>query len=192
MTFYQEIVIILTIGLIGALSDKFGRKPIYVAAFALIAVGYVLYPLAQSVDQLILYRLVFACGFACNTAMLPSVANDYPQEPARAKMLAVCFTLNGLGFIVILTPLRFLLPFFSEIANDAGHRGALLVVVRRRDLSGRFDRIADRPEIGCAGAVGKARPVPGHGHGSVSAPRASRESRSPISPRSFRAATLRY
>jgi len=118
MTFYQEIVIILTIGLVGALSDKLGRKPLYVAAFALIAVGYVLYPLAQSIDQLILFRLVFACGFACNTAMLPSVANDYPQEPSRAKMLAVCFTLNGLGFILILTPLRFLLPFFSEIAND--------------------------------------------------------------------------
>ena len=33
MTFYQEIVIILTIGLIGALSDKVGRKPIYGAAF---------------------------------------------------------------------------------------------------------------------------------------------------------------
>jgi MFS family permease len=33
-------------------------------------------------------------------------------------MLAVCFTLNGLGFILILTPLRFLLPFFSSIADD--------------------------------------------------------------------------
>jgi MFS family permease len=123
MTFYQEIVIILTIGLIGALSDKLGRKPLYVAAFALIAVGYVLYPLAQSVDQLIMYRLIFACGFACNTAMLPAVANDYPQEPSRAKMLAVCFTLNGLGFILILTPLRFLLPFFTGIAGDPAIAG---------------------------------------------------------------------
>jgi MFS family permease len=119
MTFYQEIVIILTIGLVGAMSDKFGRKPLYVAAFALIALGYVLYPLAQNVDQLILYRLVFALGFACNIAMLPSVANDYPQEPSRGKMIAVCFTLNGLGFIVILTPLRFLLSFYEGITEDA-------------------------------------------------------------------------
>ena len=118
MTFYQEIVIILTIGLIGALSDKVGRKPIYGAAFLLIALGYILYPLAQNVDQLILFRLIFALGFACNTAMLPSVANDYPQEPARAKMLSTCFLLNGLGFILILTPLRMLLPFFSAIADD--------------------------------------------------------------------------
>jgi MFS family permease len=123
MTFYQEIVIILTIGLIGAMSDKFGRKPIYVAAFMFIALGYVLYPTAQNVDQLILYRLVFALGFACNIAMLPSVANDYPQEPSRAKMIAVCFTLNGLGFIVILTPLRFLLSFFEGITDDAAIAG---------------------------------------------------------------------
>ncbi len=118
MTFYHEMVIILSIGLIGAMSDKIGRKPIFAAAFMFIALGYVLYPLAQSVDQLILFRLIFGLGFACNTAMLPSVANDYPQEPSRAKMLAVCFTLNGLGFIIILTPLRFLLPFFSSIADD--------------------------------------------------------------------------
>ncbi len=118
MTFYQEIVIILIIGLIGALSDKIGRKPIYVSAFLLISLGYILYPLAQSVDQLILYRLIFACGFACNTAMLPAVANDYPQEPSRAKMLSTCFLLNGLGFILILTPLRQLLPLFIEATDD--------------------------------------------------------------------------
>ena len=118
MTFYQEIVIILFIGLIGALSDKIGRKPIYGAAFLLIALGYILYPLAQNIDQLIMFRLIFALGFACNTAMLPAVANDYPQEPARAKMLSTCFLLNGLGFILILTPLRALLPFFSTIADD--------------------------------------------------------------------------
>ena len=123
MTFYQEIVIILSIGLIGAMSDKLGRKPIYVAAFIFIGLGYILYPLAQSVDQMILFRLVFALGFACNTAMLPSVSNDYPQEPSRAKTLAVCFTLNGLGFILILTPLRFLLPFFSGIVDDPATAG---------------------------------------------------------------------
>jgi len=119
MTFYQEIVIILVIGLIGALSDKFGRKPLYVSAFLFIAAGYFLYPLARNVDQLILFRLVFALGFACNTAMLPAVSNDYPQEPSRAKMLSTCFLLNGLGFILILTPLRQLLPLFTEITADA-------------------------------------------------------------------------
>lgn len=119
MTFYQELVIIAVIGLIGALSDKIGRKPIWVGAFLIIGLGYFLYPLADSVDTLIWYRMLFAVGFAMNVTMLPAVANDYPMEPSRAKTLAVCFFLNGLGFIFVLTPLRFLLPLYTDIAPDA-------------------------------------------------------------------------
>ncbi len=118
LTFVQEIVIIAVIGFIGALSDKLGRKPLFAAAFILIAIGYVIYPLAQNVDQLLMFRLVFAVGFACNTAMLPTVANDYPHEVSRGRVLAMCMTMNGLGFIFILTPMRFLLPFFSSLTDD--------------------------------------------------------------------------
>ena len=86
-------------------------------AFLLFAIGYFLYPLARSVEQLTMIRVVFALGLAANTAMLPSVANDYPLEPSRGKMLSVCFLLNGLGFIVLLTPLRVLLPYISELTD---------------------------------------------------------------------------
>ena len=117
LTFVAELVVILVIGLIGALSDKIGRKPIWVTAFLLFGIGYFLYPLATSVEQLTMIRVVFAFGLAANTAMLPSVANDYPLEPSRGKMISVCFMLNGLGFIVLLTPLRLLLPVISEFTN---------------------------------------------------------------------------
>jgi MFS family permease len=117
LTFVSELVVILTIGLIGALSDRIGRKPLYVAAFLLLAAGYFLYPLARDVDQLVLIRLLFALGLACNTAMLPSVANDYPVEESRAKLLSICLMLNGLGFILILTPLRFLLDFYTALTG---------------------------------------------------------------------------
>lgn len=117
LTFVAELVVILTIGLVGALSDKIGRKPIWVAAFLLFGIGYFLYPLARSAEQLTMIRVVFAFGLAANTAMLPSVANDYPLEPSRGKMISVCFMLNGLGFIVLLTPLRLLLPFISELTD---------------------------------------------------------------------------
>ncbi len=119
LTFYQEIVIILVIGLIGALSDKVGRKPIWVVAYLIIGMGYFLYPMADNIQTLTLYRLIFAVGFAMNVAMLPAVANDYPMEPSRGKMLSICFFLNGLGFIFVLTPLRFLLPLYTDIAPDA-------------------------------------------------------------------------
>jgi MFS family permease len=108
LTFLSEIVVICSIGFIGAFSDKVGRKPLWGAAFAVMAIGYFLYPLATSVDQLTIFRMFFAFGLAANTAMLPSVANDYATDVTRGKVISVCFMLNGLGFILILTPLRFL------------------------------------------------------------------------------------
>ncbi|MEJ2138345.1 MAG: MFS transporter [Gammaproteobacteria bacterium] len=117
LTFLSEIVVICTIGLIGAMSDKVGRKPLWVGAFAVMAVGYFVYPLATTVNELTVYRMFFALGLAGNTAMLPSVANDYAVDSSRGKLISVCFLLNGLGFILLLTPLRLLLNVFSEISD---------------------------------------------------------------------------
>lgn len=117
MTFFTEIVVIATIGLIGAMSDKLGRRTIWGSAFIMFAIGYFLYPLAQNVDQLIAFRLIFAFGLAMNTAMLPSVINDYAVEKSRGRLISICFLVNGLGFILLLTPLRLLLPFFEGLAD---------------------------------------------------------------------------
>jgi MFS family permease len=117
LTFVSEIVVICCIGLIGAMSDKLGRKPLWAGAFVVIALGYFMYPLAQSVEQLTMFRLIFALGLAMNTAMLPSVVNDYAVEKSRGRMISVCFMLNGLGFILLLTPLRLLLPVFEGLAD---------------------------------------------------------------------------
>lgn len=118
MTFISELVVIASIGLIGATSDKIGRKPLWVAAFVIFAIGYFLYPLAESIDELTWYRAFFAIGLACNTAMLPSVANDYPRENSRGKMIAVCFTLNGLGFILVMAPIQQLLGVYKEFTGN--------------------------------------------------------------------------
>ncbi len=117
LTFLSEVVVILTIGLMGALSDKVGRKPIWISAFMVMAAGYFLYPTATDTDQLTIFRMFFALGLAGNTAMLPSVANDYATDESRGKVISVCFMLNGLGFILLLTPLRLLLPVFNEMTD---------------------------------------------------------------------------
>ncbi len=117
LTFLSEVVVIATIGLIGAMSDKFGRKPIWVASFIVFAIGYFLYPLAKTPEQLILFRMLFAIGLAGNTAMLPAIANDYPIDASRGKMISVCFLLNGLGFILLLTPINLLLPVYTKLTG---------------------------------------------------------------------------
>jgi len=117
LTFLSEVVVIATIGLMGAFSDKVGRKPIWVGAFLVMAIGYALYPTATTADELTMYRMFFALGLAGNTAMLPSVANDYAVDETRGKVISVCFMLNGLGFILLLTPLRLILPIFIDMTG---------------------------------------------------------------------------
>ena len=100
LAFYGEIVIIFTIGALGALSDKIGRKTIYSAGFFLLAIGMFLYPTAASVGQLIGYRLIFALGSAAVTAMLATVVADYAIDADRGRASGFQGVMNGLGAMI--------------------------------------------------------------------------------------------
>jgi MFS family permease len=98
----QEIIVILLVGVVGAMSDKIGRRPVFAAGFLLLVIGYCLYPLAtggrtEVVLELVLFRLFLASGVACVNVMLISVANDYTIDATRAKMIAIVFIFNGVG-----------------------------------------------------------------------------------------------
>jgi MFS family permease len=98
----QEFVVICLVGVAGAVSDRIGRPPVFAMGFFLLGIGYCLYPLAGSegIDvklQLVMFRLFIASGVACVNVMLSAVANDYPVDKTRAKMIATVFIFNGLG-----------------------------------------------------------------------------------------------
>src|SRR5690606_8694496 len=118
LTIIQEIVLLLMLAPVGAISDKFGRKPVYAAAFFIMRIAYLLYPLAGAIWMLAVFRVVFAAGVAGNAVMLPAVANDYPQEASRARMLAACFICNGLGLVLILAVMRGLPVRFADLGID--------------------------------------------------------------------------
>jgi MFS family permease len=98
----QELVVLLLVGVAGALSDRVGRPPVFATGFVLLAIGYCLYPLASGEPEavrieLVMFRLFIASGVACVNVMLSSVANDYPVDATRAKMIAAVFLFNGVG-----------------------------------------------------------------------------------------------
>ncbi len=97
----QEIVALILLGPVGAMSDRFGRKPIFGTGFLLLGLGYCLYPLASSSWELAFFRLFVASGAACVNVMLVAVANDYPMEKSRARMIAAVFICNGLGIATL-------------------------------------------------------------------------------------------
>jgi len=111
MDVVSEIPALLLSGLIGAASDRLGRRVIYAMGFAILGVGYLLFPLAAF--NWTLYAMVFitACGASLIAAMLAAVIADYPRETSRGKLVGICFFLNGLG-VATLVGLATQLPKF--------------------------------------------------------------------------------
>ena len=118
LTFYHEIVVLICIAPLGALSDKIGRRPLYMAAFLLIGLGHILYPLAENQDQLLMYRMVYALGTAGASAMLAAVANDYPVESSRAKMIAATMFFNAIGMVLLTGVFKNLPEWYQNAGYD--------------------------------------------------------------------------
>jgi MFS family permease len=111
MDVISEIPALLLSGLVGAASDRLGRRVIYGMGFAILGIGYLLFPLARF--DWTLYAMVFitACGASLIAAMLSAVIADYPRETSRGKLVGICFFLNGLG-VATLVGLAAQLPKF--------------------------------------------------------------------------------
>ena len=94
---FNELVFLAVASLVGAASDKVGRRPIYALGFVIMAFAYFLYPLATAPGDLYLYRAVFAVGAACVSSMLAAIIADYAMETSRGRLVGICFFLNGIG-----------------------------------------------------------------------------------------------
>lgn len=103
LAFWTEITQIVLFAVVGVLADRIGRRPIYVAGMLIFALGYLLYPFADSLQQLTIYRIIYAAGLALSAGMLATVVADYPDDASRGKMVAVVGMLNGLGVVVLNT-----------------------------------------------------------------------------------------
>jgi MFS family permease len=97
LQFVQEIVVILCIGWWGAMSDRFGRRSVYIAGFVLMMLAYGIYSFATSLPQLFAFRAVFALAVAATSTNLSAILADYPLDQSRGKMTGMAFILNGIG-----------------------------------------------------------------------------------------------
>jgi len=123
MDVISEIPALLLSGLIGAASDRLGRRLIYAMGFAILGVGYLLFPFAQF--NWTLYAMVFitACGASLIAAMLSAVIADYPRETSRGKLVGICFFLNGLGVATLVGLVTQLPKFYLSQGFDAIEAG---------------------------------------------------------------------
>ena len=101
LVFWTEITTLLLFGPVGIAADRIGRKSVYLFGFLTMGLGYALYPIAESVPELIAYRIIYAIGVATSTGMLATIVTDYPQEASRGKLVGIVGAMNGLGVVFI-------------------------------------------------------------------------------------------
>ncbi|MEH6580334.1 MAG: MFS transporter [Halioglobus sp.] len=129
----QEIILIVMLGLMGALADRYGRKPVYVFGLLATAIGFTLYPFASSLAELVIYRIIIAFGTAAMIGMMVTVIADYSCDSTRGKA-------NGLQG-VIATLGAFLPPLLGALPKLFVDQG--------------FDELAaQRMTFGAAGSLG--------------------------------------
>lgn len=132
LNFWGEIAIILTVGFFGALSDKIGRRWVMVIGFCLIAFGVGAYPYAENLNELLLYRIVYSCGFAAVSCALVTLVADYVSNESRGKAAGYQGMMNGVGaLITVFLLLRLPAMFESQgmTPNEAGHLTYFIVLV---------------------------------------------------------------
>lgn len=120
LAFWTETILIVLAGIVGALSDRVGRRAVIATGFAVMGIGYGLYPYADSVTQLFVYRTVFAVGSALMLTIMFTIMADYPHNDSRGKLAAAISMMSGFGimFIVLVLarlPNWFLTAGVSEI-----------------------------------------------------------------------------
>lgn len=101
----QEGTQVLIAGLIGALSDRTGRRVVYVGGLAFTALSFVIYPLAGSEAELIVYRILYAIGMTAATVMMSTCFAEYTQDTSRGRWMGLVGVFNGLGVVLMATVL---------------------------------------------------------------------------------------
>ena len=95
----------LIAGLIGALSDRTGRRVVYVAGLVFMGLSFVIYPLAGSEAELIAYRILYAVGMTAATVMMSTCFAEYTQDTSRGRWMGLVGVFNGLGVVLMATVL---------------------------------------------------------------------------------------
>jgi MFS transporter, DHA1 family, tetracycline resistance protein len=103
---------------LGALSDRFGRRPVLLLGFCGLAVNFFITALASALWMLVLSRLIGG-GMQANAAVANAYVADITPPEERARRFGILGAMFGLGFILgpalggVLGEIDLRLPFFA-------------------------------------------------------------------------------
>ncbi|MEX0828410.1 MAG: MFS transporter [Haliea sp.] len=119
LSFWGEIVIIVTVGFWGSLSDKIGRRAVTAISYVITAAGIALYGLASNPNDLLLSRCIYSAGIAGISTMIITLMADYARDESRGKATGYLGVMNGLGAMIAALALVRLPALYQGQGMDA-------------------------------------------------------------------------
>jgi MFS transporter, DHA1 family, tetracycline resistance protein len=168
VTFAFSIANFISSPILGALSDRFGRRPVLLVGFCALSLSFFVTAMATAIWMLIVVRL-FSGAMQSNASVANAYVADITAPDQRARRFGLLGAMFGMGFILgpvmggLLGAIDLRLPFFA-----AGSLALLnllygwfvlpesLPAERRRPFSWRaaLNPIAALAELGRLGGVG--------------------------------------
>jgi len=97
LNFANELLALCLVAPFGALADKIGRRAVFAFGFLWLAAGFLLYPSARTLPQLLGCALFFSVGVAAVGTMLGTVLADTAAENSRGRLVGLAGFFQGLG-----------------------------------------------------------------------------------------------
>ena len=119
----HEGIALMVMGIVGAISDRHGRLTLILTGLCVWAVGLMIFPLADSLLQLYMFRTVVAVGVATTSVMVIATMQDYPQEVSRGKWGGTNSFITSFAILTVSLVLVRLPTWFTEAGYDVVQAG---------------------------------------------------------------------
>jgi len=120
----SDVIALCVMVFIGAICDRTGRRVVVMIGFFVLVGGLALYPRAEGITQLYLFRGLLGLGMGILSTTMLTVIQDYPQNVSRGKYTGMNSLFSGLGVLVMAVGIMRLPDYFT--AQGASQHDAVI------------------------------------------------------------------